>query len=60
MELLWLAGKWIEFDDDNPKPKVEEDITRLSGGGKDMENYFWVGYYDLFNWFSCINVDKIA
>ena len=26
-------GKWIEFDDDNPKPKLEEDITRLSGGG---------------------------
>ncbi|KAJ1420278.1 Ubiquitin specific protease, conserved site [Sesbania bispinosa] len=25
-------GKWIEFDDDNPKPKLEEDITRLSGG----------------------------
>ncbi|XP_047147589.1 ubiquitin carboxyl-terminal hydrolase 6-like [Vigna umbellata] len=26
-------GKWIEFDDDNPKPRVEDDITRLSGGG---------------------------
>ncbi|KAI4329172.1 hypothetical protein L6164_021464 [Bauhinia variegata] len=26
-------GKWIEFDDDNPKPKVKDDITRLSGGG---------------------------
>ncbi|RDX80843.1 Ubiquitin carboxyl-terminal hydrolase 6, partial [Mucuna pruriens] len=26
-------GKWIEFDDDNPKPKIEDDITRLSGGG---------------------------
>ncbi|KAK4267345.1 hypothetical protein QN277_024134 [Acacia crassicarpa] len=27
------SGKWIEFDDDNPKPRVEEDITKLSGGG---------------------------
>ncbi|XP_057455261.1 ubiquitin carboxyl-terminal hydrolase 7-like [Lotus japonicus] len=26
-------GKWIEFDDDNPKPRLEEDITKLSGGG---------------------------
>ncbi|OIW04819.1 hypothetical protein TanjilG_13667 [Lupinus angustifolius] len=26
-------GKWIEFDDDNPKPRVEDDITKLSGGG---------------------------
>lgn len=26
-------GKWIEFDDDNPKPRIEDDITRLSGGG---------------------------
>jgi len=32
-----LAGKWIEFDDDNPKPRVQDDITRLSGGG---ENFF--------------------
>jgi len=31
---LVLAGKWIEFDDDNPKPRVEDDITRLSGGGE--------------------------
>ncbi|KAG8380064.1 hypothetical protein BUALT_Bualt07G0154600 [Buddleja alternifolia] len=26
-------GKWIQFDDDNPIPQREEDITRLSGGG---------------------------
>uniref|UniRef100_A0A0D6QSB9 ubiquitinyl hydrolase 1 n=1 Tax=Araucaria cunninghamii TaxID=56994 RepID=A0A0D6QSB9_ARACU len=26
-------GKWIEFDDDNPIPQREEDITKLSGGG---------------------------
>ncbi|KAK4395161.1 Ubiquitin carboxyl-terminal hydrolase 6 [Sesamum angolense] len=24
-------GKWIQFDDDNPIPQREEDITRLSG-----------------------------
>jgi hypothetical protein len=29
-----LAGKWIEFDDDNPIARREEDITKLSGGGK--------------------------
>ncbi|KAL0341929.1 UNVERIFIED_CONTAM: Ubiquitin carboxyl-terminal hydrolase 6 [Sesamum calycinum] len=27
------TGKWIQFDDDNPIPQREEDITRLSGGG---------------------------
>ncbi|KAL3735947.1 hypothetical protein ACJRO7_024979 [Eucalyptus globulus] len=27
------SGKWIEFDDDNPIPQREEDITKLSGGG---------------------------
>jgi len=26
-------GKWIEFDDANPIPQREEDITKLSGGG---------------------------
>lgn len=26
-------GKWIEYDDDNPIPQREEDITKLSGGG---------------------------
>ncbi|KVI05878.1 Peptidase C19, ubiquitin carboxyl-terminal hydrolase 2 [Cynara cardunculus var. scolymus] len=25
-------GKWIQFDDDNPIPQREEDITKLSGG----------------------------
>ena len=29
-----VTGKWIEFDDDNPIPQREEDITKLSGGGK--------------------------
>ncbi|KAK6914778.1 Ubiquitin-like domain [Dillenia turbinata] len=27
------SGKWIQYDDDNPIPQREEDITRLSGGG---------------------------
>ncbi|KAL5757614.1 hypothetical protein ACOSP7_020225 [Xanthoceras sorbifolium] len=26
-------GKWIEYDDDNPIPQREEDITKLSGRG---------------------------
>lgn len=26
-------GKWVEFDDDNPIPQREEDISKLSGGG---------------------------
>ncbi|KAG1346405.1 putative Ubiquitin carboxyl-terminal hydrolase 6 [Cocos nucifera] len=26
------SGKWIQYDDDNPSPQREEDITRLSGG----------------------------
>jgi ubiquitin carboxyl-terminal hydrolase 14 len=26
-------GKWIEFDDDNPNVRKEEDILKLSGGG---------------------------
>ncbi|KAK9102221.1 hypothetical protein Sjap_019475 [Stephania japonica] len=26
-------GKWIQFDDDNPIPQREEEITKLSGGG---------------------------
>ncbi|KAG5599382.1 hypothetical protein H5410_030752 [Solanum commersonii] len=26
-------GKWDQFDDDNPIPQREEDITKLSGGG---------------------------
>ncbi|RWW24661.1 hypothetical protein GW17_00011045 [Ensete ventricosum] len=35
------AGKWIQYDDDNPIPQREEDITKLSGGGKTLkrENY---------------------
>ena len=31
---MFIPGKWIEFDDDNPVPQREEDITKLSGGGK--------------------------
>ncbi|GAU27391.1 hypothetical protein TSUD_356260, partial [Trifolium subterraneum] len=31
-------GKWIEFDDDNPKPRLQDDITRLSGGGENLLN----------------------
>lgn len=27
------SGKWIQYDDDNPSPQREEDITKLSGGG---------------------------
>ncbi|XP_010912089.1 ubiquitin carboxyl-terminal hydrolase 6 [Elaeis guineensis] len=27
------SGKWIQYDDDNPSPQREDDITRLSGGG---------------------------
>ncbi|MCO5608207.1 hypothetical protein L7F22_062413 [Adiantum nelumboides] len=27
------SGKWIQFDDHQPIPQKEEDITRLSGGG---------------------------
>ncbi|XP_057976534.1 ubiquitin carboxyl-terminal hydrolase 6-like [Malania oleifera] len=27
------SGKWIEYDDDNPIPQREDDITKLSGGG---------------------------
>ncbi|KAJ4768257.1 hypothetical protein LUZ62_033531 [Rhynchospora pubera] len=27
------SGKWIEYDDDNPIPQREEEITKLSGGG---------------------------
>ena len=30
------AGKWIQYDDDNPIPQREEDITRLSGGGNSL------------------------
>lgn len=36
--LLLVQGKWIEYDDDNPIPQREEDITKLSGGGKIAAN----------------------
>jgi len=26
-------GKWVEFDDETPKPRKEEDIMTLKGGG---------------------------
>ena len=32
--IFWLSGKWIEFDDDNPNVRKEEDILKLSGGGE--------------------------
>ena len=32
--MFLVTGKWIEYDDDNPIPQREEDITKLSGGGK--------------------------
>ena len=28
------TGKWIEYDDDNPIVQRDEDILKLSGGGK--------------------------
>ena len=31
---IFIPGKWIEYDDDNPIPQREEDIIKLSGGGK--------------------------
>jgi ubiquitin carboxyl-terminal hydrolase 14 len=31
---FWRSGKWIEFDDDNPNIRKEEDILKLSGGGE--------------------------
>ncbi|KAK4716579.1 hypothetical protein R3W88_014917 [Solanum pinnatisectum] len=34
--VVWVKqenGKWVQFDDDNPIPQREEDITKLSGGG---------------------------
>lgn len=31
---MLVAGKWIQYDDDNPIPQREEDIVKLSGGGK--------------------------
>jgi len=34
MVYILLAGKWIEYDDDNPIPQRGEDIVKLSGGGK--------------------------
>lgn len=38
--LFLVLGKWIEYDDDNPIPQREEDITKLSGGGKRLaQNY---------------------
>ena len=42
-QLLLVAGKWIEFDDDSPIAQREEDITKLSGGGKLQSN---LNFYD--------------
>jgi hypothetical protein len=38
-----VLGKWIEYDDDSPIAQREEDITKLSGGGKIAV------YMDLYN-----------
>lgn len=32
------SGKWIQYDDDNPIPQREEDISKLSGGGKSVHD----------------------
>lgn len=47
---ILLAGKWIEYDDDNPKPRVEDDITRLSGGGEKCTINLWnfLFYFSFF------------
>ena len=29
-----MTGKWIQYDDSHPSLQREEDITKLSGGGK--------------------------
>ena len=37
MTSLWVtAGQWVEFDDEKPILRKEEDITALSGGGEDI------------------------
>ena len=33
-----VTGKWIQYDDDNPIPQREEDIVKLSGGGKGSDS----------------------
>ena len=33
-DLQLATGKWIEYDDDNPIAQREEDILKLSGGGR--------------------------
>lgn len=37
---FFVSEKWIEYDDDNPIPQREEDITKLSGGGKITRFHF--------------------
>ncbi|XP_022030803.1 ubiquitin carboxyl-terminal hydrolase 6-like [Helianthus annuus] len=32
-----MVRKWVQFDDDNPIPQREEDITKLSGGAKKVD-----------------------
>lgn len=41
-DIIYLvnSGKWIEYDDDNPIPQREEEITKLSGGGILLYSYF--------------------
>ena len=35
----WAAGQWVEFDDEKPILRKEEDITALSGGGEECGSY---------------------
>ena len=32
--IMSFLGNWIEFDDDNPSIRKEEEILKLSGGGE--------------------------
>ncbi|RXH67357.1 hypothetical protein DVH24_027477 [Malus domestica] len=43
------SGKWIQYDDDNPYPQEEEDITKLSGGGRIAGISFLANLYSSMN-----------
>jgi hypothetical protein len=45
------SGKWIEFADENSIPQREEDITKLSGGGKLYGCLFQYSIFVLLNSF---------
>lgn len=40
-----VVGKWILFADDNPIPQREEEITKLAGGGKVIQNCYEIPSY---------------